>query len=182
MKHFLLFTGHLIDAENRKTPRFPAHKESAAAKRLTDCLVQIKQNTGETEFCGIAGGASGGDILFHETCQQLEIPSEIYLALPVDEFMEASVSTAGAGWEARYHKLIKELPVHILPKTEATENVWEKANDWMLIEALQNGGKNMTLLALWDGKGGDGPGGTEHMVNLAIASGATVNIIDITAL
>ena len=36
----------------------------------------------------------------------------------------------------------------------------------------------MTLIALWDGKGGDGDGGTEHMVKVAKEKGAKVKIID----
>jgi hypothetical protein len=33
--------------------------------------------------------------------------------------------------------------------------------------ALALGGTNTTLIALWDRKGGDGPGGTQHMVESA---------------
>jgi len=45
-----------------------------------------------------------------------------------------------------------------------------------------NGGINMTLIALWDGKGGDGPGGTGHMVKEAKSKGAQVIEIDINRL
>ncbi len=34
----------------------------------------------------------------------------------------------------------------------------------MLYKALKDGGENMKLIALWDGKGGDAEGGTEHIV------------------
>ncbi|MEJ7830008.1 MAG: hypothetical protein WKF91_17495 [Segetibacter sp.] len=37
----------------------------------------------------------------------------------------------------------------------------------------------MSLIALWDGKGGDGVGGTQHMVKEAQAKGAKTIIIDI---
>ncbi len=40
----------------------------------------------------------------------------------------------------------------------------------------------MTLVALWDGKGGDGEGGTEHMVKQAKARGAKVVRINIKEL
>ena len=45
--------------------------------------------------------------------------------------------------------------------------------------ALSSGGKNMTLIALWNGDIGDGKGGTGHMVNIAKEQGAEVDIIDI---
>jgi hypothetical protein len=36
-------------------------------------------------------------------------------------------------------------------------------NTWMLSTALAWGPKTVRFIALWDGEGGDGPGGTEHM-------------------
>jgi hypothetical protein len=40
------------------------------------------------------------------------------------------------------------------------------------------GDKHTTLLALWDGQSGDGPGGTKDMVEQAERFGARVIIID----
>ena len=131
----------------------------------------------------IAGGASGGDILFHELCQEMHISSQIYLALPSDKYKKASVSFAGKDWDARFDKLIGELPVNVLPQGKSKEDsIWEQTNLWMLKDALNEGGRNMTLIALWDGKGGDGEGGTEHMVKVAREEGAKIKIIDINKL
>jgi hypothetical protein len=52
-------------------------------------------------------------------------------------------------------------------------------NNWELHSALVNGGSNMTLIALWDGKSGDGPGGTADMVRDAAAKRAKVIILPI---
>ena len=179
MIHTLLFTGHMIDAPQRKVPRFPAAKEANAREEIRNCLK--KEASLNQQLMGIAGGASGGDILFHEVCDELFIPSQVYLALPVDEFKKASVSFAGREWEVRFERLLKKLPVHFLTNTNSmhgSDNVWERANLWMLQHALANGGNNMSLIALWDRKGGDGTGGTEHMVTVAKAEGAKSIIID----
>jgi hypothetical protein len=48
----------------------------------------------------------------------------------------------------------------------------------MLHNALWIGGTNTTLIALWDGKSGDGPGGTRHMVDSAAERGAQTIILD----
>jgi hypothetical protein len=181
MKHSILFTGHMIDAKDRTDPRFPAKKENSVREEMRKHLIKVKQTT-KDKITGIASGACGGDILFHELCAEINIPTEIYLALPVNEFKRASVSFAGANWEDRFDKLKKKLPVHLLPEAKdntKNDNVWERANIRMLNVALENGGENMTLIALWEGKGGDGIGGTEHMVNIAKEKGARVNIIDI---
>jgi hypothetical protein len=143
-------------------------------------LLQERQNG---KSSGIAGGACGGDIIFHELCAELGIPTEMYLALPVEEYKKKSVSFAGDDWEERFDKLKESLPVHILPKVKSNNNsIWESTNLWMLDDALKDGGENMTLLALWDGKGGDGSGGTEHMVKIAKEQRSEVKIIDINKL
>src|SRR5690348_4490714 len=114
MKHAILFTGHMIDAKDRKMPRFPANKESAARKAIKKELEKEKEKYND-QLIGIAGGASGGDILFHELCREMNIPGEVYLALPSEEYKKASVSFAGKEWETRFDDLISKLPVKILP-------------------------------------------------------------------
>jgi len=180
MKHSLLFTGHMIDAKDRADPRFPANKENEAKREIEKYLLTEKE-INKDELTGIASGACGGDILFHELCAKMDIPTEIYLALPVEDFKKESVSFAGKDWDMRFDKLVAKLPVHILPANDENnneKNVWERTNLWMLNLALENGGENMTLIALWNGKGGDGEGGTEHMINIAKEQGARVEIID----
>lgn len=183
MGHWILFTGHMVDSEGRKEPRFPAEKEESVKQELKNMLDHIIKE-GIVGLKGIAGGASGGDILFHELCLESGIPTEMYLALPVEEFKKASVSFAGEDWDNRFDLLRERLPIHFLPeeKKNINQNVWEATNLWMLNKALSDGGNNMTLLALWDGKGGDGNGGTEHMVQIAKEKGARIVIIDINKL
>ena len=134
---------------------------------------------------GIASGACGGDILFHEAGEELAISTEIFLASPVNEFKKSSVSFAGKAWGKRFDKLVSKLPIHILEGTDPNnkdKNIYELTNLWMLQIALENGGKNMTLVALWDKKAGDGSGGTEHMIKIAKEAAAEICIIDITKL
>jgi hypothetical protein len=178
MKHRILFTGHMIDAEDRRTLRFPAYKENAAREAIKSDLKKEKEKH-KDQLMGIAGGASGGDILFHELCTEMNIPSEVFLTLPNEEYKKTSVSFAGKDWGDRFEHLTTNHPVHILPGGKGSdESIWAQTNMWMLDEALKDGGESMTLVALWDGKGGDGEGGTEHMVRLAREAGAKTIIID----
>lgn len=175
----------MIDKTNRSTPRFPPAKEAPAKTAIMNAVRDIVRDKSVKEFQGIAAAACGGDILFHEACRMLGIPSEIYLGIPADAFEQTSVAFAGADWAERFRKLVTELPVHVLDPAataDAGDEVWEKANEWMLQAASCEGGPHMTLIVLWDGEGGDGPGGTRHMVKVAKAEGATINIIDILRL
>jgi hypothetical protein len=130
---------------------------------------------------GLAGAASGGDILFHEICAELGIATRILLALPVEEFVAASVAPAGPAWVKRFHSLAETRgPENLAIRGEkdgllegATGNVWQRANLWM-IEVAVALAPERALLALWDGKTGDGPGGTEHLLQAASRFGVRV--------
>ncbi len=91
------------------------------------------------------------------------------------------MADAGAAWVERFDRLLKSLPVEILgPDQGAVEDrsLWQRNNLWTLEEALRLGSEGMTLIALWNGEGGDGPGGTEDMVARARERGARVVILD----
>ena len=74
----------------------------------------------------------------------------------------------------------KELPGWLQGKPGY--DIWQRNNLWMLHNALAVGRDKVTLIALWDGKDGDGPGGTGHMVDKAKARGAKVVILETKAL
>ena len=93
--HVILFAGHRIDKPGRKEPRFPAEKEPIARERIKEKLQERLDQIKGSAPRGLAGGASGGDILFHEVCAELGIPTDLYLALPPDAFCEASVEDSG---------------------------------------------------------------------------------------
>jgi hypothetical protein len=175
-QRILLFTGHMIDAPSREEPRFPPDKEGVAREAIRTAI--LEERTLASIAYGIAGGASGGDILFHEVCTELGLPTCLYLALPRDQFILHSVQPAGAGWVERFDRLCRQHPeVRVLTETE-TAGVWQRTNRWMLRSALANEDKDLTLIALWDGKGGDGPGGTEGLVRQARERGARTVVLE----
>jgi len=178
--HSVLFTGHMIDAADREEPRFAPRAEGAARTAIRASVQQLR-DWGGTPMVGVAGGASGGDLLFHEVCAELGVATRLRLALPVEEFIATSVAPAGEGWVQRFLTLVKQLGpenVRVMGvndgrKYEATEDVWSRANLWMVEDAVALAPRR-TLLALWDGQGGDGPGGTEHLVSIAPSYGLRV--------
>ncbi len=105
----ILFTGHRVDSASRKTPRFPASMEPVARKAIRDALLQ-QQETAKGPMLGIAGGASGGDILFLEICQELGIRTEMLLALPADQFIKASVESDDKSWVTRFQQQLAKHP------------------------------------------------------------------------
>lgn len=189
-RHYLLFTGHMIDKKDRATPRFPESIEDKVKAAIKEAVQTQKDKYGD-RLKAIAGGACGGDILFHEVCAELNIETELYLVLPREQFIMESVEFAGNKWVDRFDDLYQKLPKRILSTTKelpkwlqskSDYSIWERNNLWMLNSALVCGGINMTMIALWDGEGGDGAGGTQHMVQAAKARGAKTIMLDINAL
>jgi hypothetical protein len=51
------------------------------------------------------GGIRSGDILFQEFCAELDIPTQLYLAIPPERYVVSSVQKAGERWVERFWKL-----------------------------------------------------------------------------
>jgi hypothetical protein len=186
----ILFTGHRIDEPGRKEPRFPPEKEAAARGAIRE-VVQ-REAAGPDGAVGIAGAASGGDILFHEVCEELGVPTRLFLALPPEPYIAASVAAAGNGWVRRFWAIKDRHPVaSILAQSDELPawlghrepySVWQRNNLWTLNEALAAGARHVTVLALWNRQAGDGPGGTADMIAIARGRGADVHVIDASEL
>lgn len=161
----LIFTGHMIDSPDRTKPRFPAHKEDAAAEGIYKYVKQRRDEL-DGDLIGISSGACGGDILFIEACLKLEIEHYLFLPFAYEEFLKSSVNVAANGnWERRFLSIWgghddahKEV---IVP--DETLNVYDACNLRML-EFGRVAGKQADLLALWDGVAPEKPGGTADFV------------------
>src|SRR5262249_52238955 len=66
-RRVFLFSGHMIDASGRATPRFPADKEPIADEAISQKLNELGAGPEDLAMCG---GACGGDLLFAGTCLQ----------------------------------------------------------------------------------------------------------------
>ena len=182
----ILFTGHRVDVPGRQKPRFPPEREDQARTMILAAVSEVKEkSTGQ--LMGISGGASGGDILFHEVCEELDISTKMYLVLPKNAYIKASVADGGPGWVERFKRLFEKKHPEILSDTgelprwlraKKDYSIWQRSNLWMLHSALAISHDNLTLIALWNGEVGDGPGGTEDMVQRAKDRGATFIHLD----
>ncbi|MGB5258252.1 MAG: hypothetical protein WBN07_00735 [Woeseiaceae bacterium] len=179
----IVFSGHRIDAPGRTTPRFPASGEPVAARLIANALRTEVAANDTARLEGIASGANGGDILFLEACAAQGVPATIYLALPKDEFVAASVADGGEDWVRRFERLCETMPVHVLEHDENSPlNVYQQTNLWMLERALAHNSAGVTVMVLWDGASGDGAGGTRDMVQRASEAGARVIRLDTSKL
>jgi len=181
--HVILFTGHRIDSPGRSKPRFPAECQGKARAAIAAAVGEIRERE-SGPLLGVAGAACGGDILFHEVCRELGIPTVVCLALPEDQYIRASVLPE---WVERFHRVTGGGEVRMLAEQSKLPawltdkpgyDIWQRNNLWELCTALAQDGKRLTLVALWNGEKGDGPGGTEHMIGIGRKRGADIKILD----
>jgi tetratricopeptide (TPR) repeat protein len=182
-RQVILFSGHMIDAPGRPTPRFPAEKEGIAGQKIADALDALGAGAEDLALCQAAAGA---DQLFLEACQQRGVRCQILLPLSEPEFIEQSIlpSAGGDTWRKRYFKLKEKLtdPIRIMPEElgplPSGVDPFERCNLWLLYTTLAWGLEKTRFVCLWNGGGSDGPGGTEHMYNEVKQRTGRVNWID----
>jgi hypothetical protein len=178
----IVFSGHLLDAPGRAKPRFPADRVDAVRAAIK-AQIERERASADGPVEGVAGGGSGSDILFHEVCAELGIPTTLLLALPPDRYLVESVQDAGADWVERFWDLCRAHPPRVLGDSDQLPpwlsnirgySIWQRNNLWTLATGLSKDRAEVTLMLVWDGQPGDGPGGTADMAQLARARGVKV--------
>jgi len=121
--------------------------------------------SGSANLMAIAGGACGGDILFHEICQELRLSSYMHLPFTRDQYIPAFVG-GEPSWIERFRQLETAIPVTLMqpfrdmPKWLADRQGYtflERWNSWMLSVA-RSAAKLVTLVAICDEMRSDNEG------------------------
>jgi len=179
----VVFTGHMIDQPNRLQKRFPTELEDPVRKEIARCLDQM--NAG----IAYASAACGSDIIFLE--EMAKRGGEINIVLPFEKerFLKESVDIVpGSKWGRRFDQVIKmAAQVKILSQYDPLVNIpnFEFDNLFLYGSALARAemiGTQLKPLAVWDGRSGDGPGGTASMIRQWRKSGQNFDRIDLARL
>jgi hypothetical protein len=178
-----LFSGHMIDAPGREKPRFPPDKEPIATRAIAQALANLGVGQSDLAICG---GACGGDLLFAEAALARGAHLELYIPFDEPTFLEKSVNFADRDWRARYFAVKAAAVLHFAPSDLGPlrdgEDAYERNNRWMIGSALRFGAEKVEFVCLWDGQGGDGPGGTRHMMDEVQKRGGRTLWLDTTKL
>jgi class 3 adenylate cyclase/tetratricopeptide (TPR) repeat protein len=160
----VIFSGHMIDAPDRREPRFPLEKEDAIRALLEKQLEAM--NAG----IGFASAACGSDILFLEAMLARGGTIHIVLPWPGDEFVKTSVDLDGKGtWNKRFEAVLERAAsIRVLGQLYMPGSVtgFEYCN--LAVNGLarvfaRSLDLDVTPLAVWDGFVGE-PGGTGSFV------------------
>ncbi|MBF0556538.1 MAG: DUF4071 domain-containing protein [Nitrospirae bacterium] len=162
----IYYTGHMIDAKGRASERFPEAKADVIRNLIRDALEGLNAKI------GYGSAACGTDIIFAEEMLARNRDVNIHIPFNGADFLRESVSFAGGQWEERYLELKEK-------STRWIESVKEKylghrslftyGNSFLIgktLEACDTLGMRPHMIAVWDGKTGDGPFGTAHNVKV----------------
>lgn len=175
-----VFSGHMIDRPDRATPRFPAQLERAVRDEIHRRLV--KRGAG----LGYASAACGSDILFLEAL--LELNGKAYVVLPYEneQFKKDSVEiTHDPKWVGRFEQVMERASDVLLASEQPID---ESALSFEYTNLLLHGlasiraerfETELVPIAVWDGKQGDGPGGTASVVERWRRLGYDIELINL---
>ena len=154
------------------TPRFPPEKESIAAQKIAEALDQL--GAGPDDLA-LTQGACGGDLLFTEACLQRGVKVHWLQPFSEPDFIENSVVRNWRGLApalsrrqsqtGRAHPLRAGRagpPAALIPSRTTPTNAATSGCSTPRSPAVVD---KVSFVCLWNGEGGDGPGGTAHMYN-----------------
>lgn len=184
-RHVFLFSGHMIDHPDRRESRFPADKEEIAARSIAEKLDELGAGPDDLALCG---GACGGDLLFARACLDRGMQLTLHLPFTVPVTLTESVTFAGPRWPELFYAVINHpnTSTRLMPEElgldPSDRNPYERNNLWMLETALAWGLEKVICLCLWNGKSGDGPGGTKHLHDTVREHSGQVHVLNTTQL
>lgn len=178
----VLFSGHMVDRPGRDAPRFPPSRVPAVFAAIKDWL------KGQSGLIGFSSAACGADLLFLEAIHELGGETHVVLPCDLDAFAEDSVEIAESGsWRERFDRQLATSRVVYASNSRPLEPglAYEYVND--LIHGLgllraRDLGTDVLGLAVWDGRAGDGPGGSASAVAQWQRHGLEIHRVRIEAL
>jgi len=156
----VVVSGHMVDKPDRPRPRFPPEQVPRVAAEVRDALARWSVGKGTTL---VTGGARGADIIAAEEAHARGASLRLVLALEPDEFVARSVAVPGTDWEQRFRALLPQADVEVVDGPD-DDAVYARTNQ-RIIEVAHEIDSHPHAVIIWNGKEGDGPGGTRDFVS-----------------
>jgi class 3 adenylate cyclase len=178
----VVFAGHLIDRPDRYPPRFPPALEPAARDAIDARVVALRPGF------GYASAGSGGDILFLESLARIGAASHVVLPYNREQFRVDCVDIVpGSRWSERYDQVLAHAAEVVLASDHPIGGGMSYEYGFRLLDGAarvkaDDLDSDLVCLALWDGRAGDGRGGTASAVEHWQRAGRKIEVIDLAAL
>lgn len=179
----VVFSGHMVDFPDRRTPRFPPGLESRLGEAIQERLHRIGAGS------GFATASCGSALLFHEAL--LDRGGETHVVLPYGEkeFLADSVNIRADGaWESRFRQVLSAARWTITASPQRLDEgsiPFQYANLMLMglakIRARQLH-TDLVPLVVWDGEPSQAPGSVAWTLASWMEMGHSVEIIDLASL
>jgi class 3 adenylate cyclase len=162
----VLFAGHMIDLPDRRRSRLPGDLAPRVQRRIRGALDRFGGH-----LIGYSSAACGSDIMFLEAV--LAAGGEAHVVLPYDreDFARDSVDFGGTHWRERFEEVLAHATEVVIASPRQKLSLggasYGYANNVLTGLAMAHAARvdgSLHTLAVWDGKIGDGPGGTASIV------------------
>ena len=177
----------MIDQPGKTDRRFP--NDESFIKIVRDAISSKLDELGaDKDDLALCGGACGGDLLFADACLARGLRLEIRIPFDEPTFLHKSVTYAGDTWLQRFYISKNNINTKLYTMPEEigvgaqSSNAYSRNNIWQLYNALGWNADNVDFIGLWDGREGEGAGGTKHMYDQAIKYLGRVQILNINQL
>ncbi|NHA15978.1 TRAFs-binding domain-containing protein [Thioalkalivibrio sp. XN279] len=180
----VLFSGHMLDRPDRPDRperHFPPRLERAVYAAIRGWL------EAHNGLVGVSSAACGTDLLFLEALESLGGEAHVVLPYHAERFVEDSLDLPGVeGWRPRFERQLGHARVVYASSSRPLHGgvAYDYANQLVhglgLLRARELETEVMALVA-WDGRGGDGPGGTAGAVRQWQRHGLAVDCVQLDA-
>lgn len=181
-----LFAGYMVDHPRKDKKNFPANKENEIRNEIIKSLE--KYNAKPNDLAFMAGLSAGSEIIFAEICIEKGIHVDLHLPLAEAKYIKEFVSPCGDSWVDRFYKvrshpLVEEFyQLENVGAAKEGDDTFERNNRWALYSSLIRGIEKVTLIAVWNGIGGQIKDRdaklTRHMVELMRDTGGKIEAVN----
>jgi class 3 adenylate cyclase/tetratricopeptide (TPR) repeat protein len=176
----IAFVGHMLDSPGRNPQRFPQELESAVKKAIQERLTKF-----DAGF-GYSSAACGADSLFLEAMHEMGGETHIVLPFEKNQFLKESVEyIPEAGLGSRFERALQDASEVVVASGQklafgsaSFEHVGRLLLGLAALRARQME-TDLVPMAVWDGKSGDGRGGTADTIEQWRKLGHSVEVIDL---
>ncbi|MFM8834397.1 MAG: DUF4231 domain-containing protein [Cytophagales bacterium] len=170
----LLFKGHLLDAANRETARFPHYLLDEAKVLISKAIDELAKVNSIS--VAIASLGAGGDMLFAAEILERKVPLHIFIPTEKGQFMEESVTYLKSvdgedaeAWKLEFERILALASKVVFTKPDhAGQNPYATCNTKMLQHAFELASSERTVVGLALVKPGEGKieGGAAHFLEV----------------
>jgi Patatin-like phospholipase len=151
-------SGHMVDSPDRAQPRFAPDQVDRVTREVRTVLAQWRVGS-ETTI--VTQGARGADLIVAEEGLVRGAKIVLCLAAPPEEFDQMSVALPASDWSSRFQAILEKAEVRLPdePAPRAADDIFARANA-RVIAVARSFSETPHAIVVWNGEGGDGPGGT----------------------